>query len=188
MTKVPEPLDNTNWGVWKKQMKPILCLCSISKYIEGVIQCPTDPKQQSNWDYNDNYAQVLIENNILSSQNIHMSPCETSCAMWGSLEAVHESKGHEATIAIMRNLFHTIAGKDTNIVKHLNTVKEAWECMNVVGDKHLHISDPIFKVIISSSLPCSWDTSISPYMKDIEEEDPKDIMSSQKFIGIVKKE
>ena len=125
VTKVPELLDDSNWNVWKNRMAPILRVCDVVPYVAGKVPRPSDAKQASNWDYNDDYAKILIENNILSSQMIHTSQCTTACAMWDSLEAVHQSKGHEATIAIMRNLFHTIADNNTNITEHLATVKDA---------------------------------------------------------------
>ena len=98
VTKVPELLDDMNWSIWKNQMELILHLCGVAKYVEGKAQCPSDTDQATSWDYNDDYTKVLISNNISSSQVIHVKKCTTSCAMWDSLKAIHESKGHETTI------------------------------------------------------------------------------------------
>ena len=88
----------------------------------------------------------------------------------------------------LQNLFHTVADEDTNINEHLIVIKDAYKCITSIGDKHLHISDPIFKIIISSLLPRLWDPFTASYVKDIGEDDPAKIMSSQKFIGLIKEE
>ena len=58
-------------------------------------------------------------------------------------------------------------------------------------DDDFKISDNQFKVLISSSLPPAWDVFTEAYVgrrKDIPETDPKKLMSSQQFIGIIKEE
>jgi hypothetical protein len=65
----------------------------------GTTPCPDDPEGAKNWDYNDNYAQVLIVNNIASTEMVHIGQCKTAQAMWDSFEAVHNSKGHQTIIS-----------------------------------------------------------------------------------------
>ncbi|KAF8238110.1 hypothetical protein L208DRAFT_1243950 [Tricholoma matsutake] len=74
-----------------------------------------------------------------------------------NLEAIHELKGHQMIISYIRNLFHTMADDRENISKHLNQLKQYWEQINTMGNKDFRISDVLFKVIISLSLPPSWD-------------------------------
>jgi len=60
-----------------------------------------------------------------------------------------------------------------------------------MDDNDFKISDVLFKIIISSSLPLSWDTFTESYVggrKGITETDPKKLMGSQQFIGILKEE
>jgi hypothetical protein len=64
IVKLPNPLDKTNWTIWHKHMKCALCLCGIEVYTEGKIQRPQSGKDAENWDFNNNYTQVLIINNI----------------------------------------------------------------------------------------------------------------------------
>ncbi len=61
----------------------------------------------------------------------------------------------------------------------------------MLDNNDFRITDIQFKTIISSSLPPSWDTFTEPYVgrrRDIVENDPKKLMSSQQFIGIIKEE
>ncbi|KAF8237243.1 hypothetical protein L208DRAFT_1157355, partial [Tricholoma matsutake] len=64
----------------------------------------------------------------------------------------------QTIVTIIRNLFHKSADKMTNITDHLNQLKGYWERINAMGNDNFRISDPLFKVIISSLLPFSWDT------------------------------
>jgi len=191
ITKLSEPLKEDNWMAWRERMKRILRLCCVEEYVEGIIECPTDAEGVKNWKYNDNYAQVVIINNITSTEMVHINRSRTAKSMWDNLEAVHESKGHQTIVSIIRNLFHTKADEETNINEHLNQLKQYWERINQMNEEDFKISDVLFKIIISSSLPLSWDTFTESYVggrKGVTETDPKKLMGSQQFIGILKEE
>jgi hypothetical protein len=51
VNQIPEPLDNNNWAVWREQITPVFCLCSVAEYIEGTIPWPADAGQAKNWDF-----------------------------------------------------------------------------------------------------------------------------------------
>ena len=191
ITKLSEPLNEDNWMAWRERMRRVLRLCGVEAYAEGKIGIPEDTKSAQNWEFNDNYAQVMIINNISSTEMVHVSQCSTAKAMWDNLEVVHESKGHQTIVSVIRNLFHTKASEDSNISEHLNQLKKYWERINQMDDEDFKISDIFFKVIISSSLPLSWDTFTESYVggrKGMTEIDPKKLMGSQQFIGILKEE
>ena len=60
-----------------------------------------------------------------------------------------------------------------------------------MADNDFKVSDNQFKVLISSSLPSSWDIFTEGYVgrqKDVPETNPKKLMSSQQFIGVIKEE
>jgi hypothetical protein len=164
ITKLSEPLNEENWTAWREQMRRVLRLCGVEAYAEGTIETPGDTKSAKNWDFNDNYAQVMIINNISTTEMVHISQCVTAKAMWDSLEAVHETKGHQTIVSIIRNLFHTKADEDSDINEHLNQLKKYWERINQLDENDFRISDVLFKVIISSSLPLSWDTFTESYV------------------------
>jgi len=175
-------------------MNLMLKLCGVDHYVRGAIKCPdnnSDPLGAENWVFNDTYAKLLITNNIEGVQMVHIGQCATSHEMWGSLVAMHESKGHQTTISYMRNLFHTTAEEGDDISDHLNKLKQYWEKLNLLGDNDFKISDLFFKIIISSSLPPSWDAFTKAYVGGqaaIIDTDPKQHLGSQQLIGILKEE
>ena len=77
ITKLKEPLDNTNWAIWQEQIHWIFKLCRVGPYIDGTLPCPdpamSDQDSLDVWDCNDVYAQILITNNISGNQMVHVS-------------------------------------------------------------------------------------------------------------------
>ena len=121
--KLGESLDNKNWMAWKVRMLTGLRVAGFEDYATGLVPRPANPPKSKNWDFNDNYTQFLIVNNILTSEMIHAGQCTTAHAMWLSLEAVHKSKGHQTIIAVFHNLFHVKAGEEVDMSEHLKTMK-----------------------------------------------------------------
>ena len=186
-------LDETNWTLWRDRITRLLKLSGVEEYITGTIKEPVDKSSENakNWSFNDNFAQVIIVNNITSAEMVHVGQCKTAKDIWDNLEPVHESKGHQTIVSIIRNLFHTKADDESNITEHLTQLKKYWERINQMDEEDFKISDTLFKIIISSSLPLSWDTFTEPYVgrrKGLIEVDPKKLMGSQQFIGILKEE
>lgn len=70
-------------------------------------------------------------------------------------------------------------------------MKRCWEKINLISNDNFKLPDLFFKVIIALSLPSSWDAFTNPFVRSVqgeEEKDPKKLMSSQEFIGILKEE
>lgn len=195
ITRTNNPLNETNWTVWRKKITYMLEMCGVDEYVRGVVKQPNrdiDLEGARAWAFNDTYAKLLITNNIEPDQMIHINQCNTSHEMWECLEAVHESRGHQTIISYIRNLIHTIANEDDNINDHLVKLKRYWERINQIADDDLYkFSDSMFKVIISSSLPPTWDTFMEPYVGGqigTTDNDQKRRISSQKLIGLIKEE
>ena len=75
--------------------------------------------------------------------------------------------------------------------EHLNKLRGYWEHIVQIDDNNFCISDPMFKVIISLSLPQSWDNFVEPFVslqKGINDNDPKKAVRSQEFIRILTEE
>ena len=179
--RVLEPLTDDNWAVWHERIMPVFRICGVADYVEGKVPRPADASQAKNWDYNDDYAKVIIQNNVSSSQIIYTSQCNTAADKWASLVATYAPRGHQTAMVVMRTLFRTAAADDTNISEHLNTVKATWDCLNMASDKHVQLSDVIFKAIIAQLLPETWDPYTCPYLAD-------DTMSSQQLMGLIREE
>ena len=144
ITKLKEPLDDTNWAIWRERIRRIFKLCRIGPYIDGTLPRPdpgtADQDSLDAWDCNDVYAQILITNNISGNQMVHVSRLDTAHEIWTSLEAIHETRGHQVAISIQRTLFRMCAQDDDNIVEHLTKLKKQWERLNMLDDEDFRIT------------------------------------------------
>ncbi len=161
ITKIKEPLDNTNWAIWR-----IFTLCGVGPYIYGTLPHPDETLADLGsvivWDQNDVYTQILITNNITQDQMVHVSRLNMAYEIWKSLEAIHKTQDYQVAIAIQRGLFRQCATDDDDIVDHLTQLKKRWERLNVLDNKDFCITDIQFKTIIGSSLPPSSTLRSSP--------------------------
>ena len=92
ITKLPDPLGENNWMAWRERMRRVLRLCGVEAYVDGAVPIPQGTTSLANWVYNDNYAQVIITNNVASPEMLFVTKCDTARTMWKSLEDIHESR------------------------------------------------------------------------------------------------
>src|SRR5271155_5085036 len=153
ITKVTgDGLTGPNRVTWQVRMMSLLALCEVEPYVRGEIKQPNrddDPTGHINWKKNDNYAKHLITQNVGDEPIIHIQHGSTSHVAWKNLEAIYEDKSQEMAVAIICNLWHTMAEEDDDISEHLTNLKKYWE--------RLKILEVQFKFAIVSSLPPSWD-------------------------------
>jgi gag-polypeptide of LTR copia-type len=168
ITKVTgDGLTGPNWVTWQVRMMSLLALCEVEPYVRGEIPQPSmenDPVGHDNWKKNDNYAKHLITQNVGDDSIIHIQHGSTSHVAWKNLEDIYEDKSQETAVAIIRNLWHTIAEEDDDISEHLNTLKKYRERLQLIDDDNFHIPEVQFKIAIVSSLPESWDSFTQPYV------------------------
>jgi hypothetical protein len=192
VTRLPKPLDDTNWAIWVKQLTRVLKVCGVLQYVEGNIPKPDEnsqPEEFEAWEHNDGYAQCLITNNISDEQMIHVQN-GTAHEIWTNLKAMHEPRGYQTANAIQRNLMRTYAREEDDIAAHINKLKTFWNRLCMLDDEDFTVSDIQFKTIVASSLPTSWDTFTEPYVGRRKGTTPteKNLTKSQEFIGAVKEE
>ena len=83
--RMKDVLNDTNWAIWKTRMRRMFKQCRVSGYVYGDIKRPDptfDPVGAENWDLNDNYAGMLIFENISIPQTIHVGQDLTAQQMW----------------------------------------------------------------------------------------------------------
>jgi len=160
-------LNSTNWIVWRERMYIMLQLCEVYDYTQGLIEKPNsllDSQGTRNWSKNDNYAKHLLTSNISTTEMMNLRRPGTSFKCWKQLLALYENKTHNTIIAYTHNLHQLRAVDGDNIPKHLVQLRQYFLRINLTADPDFRISDAQFKVIISSSLPQSWDTFTEDYV------------------------
>src|SRR6266567_5157870 len=174
-------------------MMSLLTVCEVEQYVYGEILQPNKEEDlvgYNNWKKNDNYAKHLITQNVADEPLVHIQHGSSSHIAWHNLEAIYEDKSQETAIAVIQNLWHTIAEEDDDISDHLTTLKKYWERLNLVDDDNFKIPEVQFKIAIISSLLPSWDNFTRPYIsiQKGDNSDPKIHATSQELIGVLKEE
>ena len=108
--------------------------------------------------------------------------------MWTNLTSIHASTNCLVLTGHLRALVALSNQEGTNIVDHLYQLKYCWDQLRKFRDKNYCISETLFKGLIASSLPPSWDQFTNPYVVgqlDEETMDPKKLITSQEFIGLI---
>jgi hypothetical protein len=168
-THIRDALNDTNWNTWKGDMKWVLSLCELEDYVFGDTERPDpalDPVSTRNWSFNDKYAAMIICDNITTVQKIHVSQDNTAHEVWRNLEMIHEVTGNTTIITWIWTLFRCIMDEGDDIKGHLNSLKVIWEQINLLSADDFMISDLLFKIVISSSLPPSWDSYMQAYIAE----------------------
>jgi len=90
----------------------------------------------------------------------------------------------------MHNLYRCNAEDGDNIVEHIAKLKGWCGRINLMGDWRFQILDFSFKLILSHSLPQSWDPFTNAYVGSATflDADPRKAITLQQFIGILKEE
>jgi len=196
VTKAGDLLDSKtkNWSGWAQSMALLFKLFGVQEYVLGEVTYldpKDDPQSAANWIYNDMFAQLLITSNISVKECIHTNGCMSVHCMWLSLQSMHESKSHLILTTHLRTLMNTVATEDENITEHLTKLKHSWDQLSLFGDDNYRVSEFLFKCIIASSLPESWDQFTDQYVAgqlDLIDTDPRKHIDMQQFIGIIKQE
>jgi len=196
ITKAGDLLDSKtkNWSGWAQSMVLLFKLFGVQEYVLGEVTYPDpkdDPESAANWTYNDTFAQLLITSNISVKERVHTNGCTSTHRMWLSLQSMHESKSHLILTTHLRTLMNTIAAEDDNITEHLTKLKHSWDQLSLFGDDNYRVSEFLFKRIIASSLPESWDHFTDQFVAgqlDLVDTDPRKYIDTQQFIGIIKQE
>jgi hypothetical protein len=175
-------------------MKWVFNNCDISGYVTGMVKRLNEDNNAAgahNWDKNNSWVQQVIIHNVTSSQMNHVGSKSTAEAMYSALTITHKNKAHQTVNHIQCLLYETTACEGDDLLKHLDTLKSYWDCINKFPNTNFHISDTQFKSIISASLPSSLQMFVEPYngnANDPNNPDPKRRMSSDAFIGLLRKE
>lgn len=182
-----DPLKAGNWISWKTWIHKFFQLFEITDVIHGVELMPEDPISARKWLGKDGVAQALITNNIDDHQMNHVIEATTSAEMWENLQSIHETVGLAGITAAKRCLLNTGADDDTNIVDHINNLREQHNALVNMGERML---DQEFKSTMIMSLPESWDAFMTSYQGSNAKrtrglQQPQAQISSQELLSIL---
>ena len=182
--KTPDPFNDENWVAWKGQIWPMLELNRVDSHCEGPGIAPpvTDVDWCAEWDRAERVARIIISNNLLAPQFIHVLQAATIKQMWDNLWAVHEVCRQQSINALRRTLYDTKAQEGDDILAHAMKMHSLQANLHMMG---LMVNDNDFVNILAASLPKSWDPFTASYMGS---QNGAQLLSSQTLIGLLQEE
>lgn len=111
MEVISNKLNNSNWNVWKFQVKLTLASKGLFEITCGKEIRPTEDEEKiEKWKVKDARAQearVLRMDEIIS----HVMQCSTAQEMWEKLETIFERKS-EVSVHLLNEQFHNLKFND----------------------------------------------------------------------------
>ena len=118
-------------------------------------------------------------NNIRTRSRRHSTyGAQTTAEMWKQLSDVKEPKGIHGIVNAYRAMFRTYTNEGDSIIDHISKLHTHWNMLSTLGAL---IPDEMFTILVSASLPDSWDSFTRSYFGN----KAKATVTSQELIGLV---
>jgi gag-polypeptide of LTR copia-type len=168
LTHYTAKLNGYNWTLWKDEMLDSWALCGLAPMIvNGTLPCPdkgVDPENYESWQLNNRFARQMLRKSVEESQMVYMSHSTNAHQMWRSLCSIYDTRGFQTIISTSRVLFSTMASEEDDIEKHIKRLEDCWTQLTIYNTSLLRVEEELFKGLLLSSLPPSWNNFIFPFM------------------------
>ncbi len=168
-----EKLNASNWYFWKKSMLTLLRLHRYSQYIDDSFPKPkpeastADPseiekreKEITAWEDNDLRVQFILDLTISIPERTHTQGASTAAEAWFQLRQAKEPIGLTAVVDAIWQLYDTRCPEGQTIDAHIANL---WTHLSKVTALGETIPDRMFAVILTKSLPSSWQSWAAPF-------------------------
>jgi hypothetical protein len=162
-----EKLNATNWWAWKTRITTLFTLFDYMKYIDGSLLLPDEAPagaaadvlasattKIAKWKEEDLHARHLLQTSISDGELIHLQGAASSSDAWRQLREVKEPKGLTAIVNATWKLYDTRCIEGASITEHIANLRKNLQEVTALGEK---VPDRQFAVILTKSLPRSWD-------------------------------
>ena len=190
-----EKLNASNWYFWKKSMLMLLRLHRYSQYIDGSFPKPTpeDPTADSTaiekrkkeiiaWEDDDLRVQFILDLTISISEKTHTQGATTAAGAWFQLRQAKEPVGLTAIVDAIWQLYNTRCQEGQSIDTHIANLRTRLAEVTALGET---IPDRMFAVILTKSLPSSWQSWAAPFWGS---KSATDVISSGEVISRIYEE
>jgi len=168
-----EKLNASNWYFWKKSMLTLLRLHRYSQYIDGSFPKPNPEASTANpseiekrekeitaWEDDDLRVQFILDLTISIPERTHTQGASTAAEAWFQLRQAKEPIGLTAVVDAIWQLYDTRCPEGQSIDAHIANLRTRLSEVTALGET---IPDRMFAVILTKSLPSSWQSWAAPF-------------------------
>ncbi|KAL0270911.1 UNVERIFIED_CONTAM: hypothetical protein PYX00_008181 [Menopon gallinae] len=150
-----ERLSESNYEIWKTQMKSLLVINDLWSCVDG-----TEPKPEKDcdkWLRRDGKALAMINLNVSPSQLNHIANAETSKEAWDLLKNTYASTGPVRKFILYRQLLRMQKESHVSISEYINEFSNKIKALEQAG---IHMQDELLTVMLLSSLPAEFENFV----------------------------
>jgi len=147
-----EKLTESNYELWKVQMKSILVYNDLWQYVDGTEI--KSPENAHDWIKKDSKALALINLSISHSQLNHVKKAETAKGAWDCLKGIFESKGPVRKATLYKQLLRMEMKSNLSIAQHVNEFTNKAGQLEEAG---IEIPEELLSIMLLNSLPQEYE-------------------------------
>lgn len=147
-----EKLTESNYELWKVQMKSVLVFNELWSYVDGTLVKPEENAQE--WINKDSKALALINLSITHSQLNHTKRAMTSKDAWNMLKTTYESRGPMRKAALYKQLLRMEKDPDTTMSQHVTDFCRKAEQLE---EAEIVIPNELLSIMLLGSLPAEFE-------------------------------
>ena len=170
-----EKLDEENWITWKGHLQDNLEICNLWDIVCGDEEIPSDsyPNDRQAWISRERIARVLIKNSLGPKDYQQVRHATTACDIWETLSNLHQPMGALGKVDLIWKFWSKRCVEGSSVREHIGDILGTHAELAEAG---IHIENYLLAVMMSKSLPPSYDNCVSTIfagIRDLELADPK---------------
>lgn len=147
-----EKLTESNYELWKIQMKSVLVFNEMWQYVDGTEVKPLANAQE--WIKKDSKALALINLSITHGQLNHVKKAVTSKGAWDGLKAIYESRGPVRKAALYKQLLRMEKKPNIAMTQYITDFTRKAEQLEEAG---IDIPEELLVIMLLGSLPVEFE-------------------------------
>lgn len=147
-----EKLTESNYELWKIQIKSVLVFNELWQYVDGTEVKPLVNAQE--WIKKDSKALALINLSITHGQLNHVKKAMTSKGAWDGLKAIYESRGPVRKAALYKQLLRMEKKPNITMTQYVTEFTHKAEQLEEAG---IEIPDELLAIMLLGSLPVEFE-------------------------------
>lgn len=169
-----DKLDEHNWATWKYHIKDNMEMCNLWDIVTGEEQRPDSyyVEEARQWTRRDKIARILIKNLLNSKDYVQVQHIEHAAGIWKTLMGLHQSTGAQGKVDLIWKFWNLRCNEGESVREHIGSIRAAHAELAELG---IIIENYLLAIVLSKSLPPSYDIYVSTIfasIRDLDEADP----------------
>ena len=169
-----DKLNGENWDIWKGHMQDNLQMCDLWEIVIGRELEPDEIYRDKleSWKRREMTARVVIKNLLGPKDYQQIRHARTASDVWNTLVGRHQPTGAQGKVDLIWRFWSKRCAEGEPIHEHIGEIRALHAELSDIG---IFIEDHMVAILMSKSLPPSYDTYVSSIfagIRDLDQADP----------------